>query len=248
MYAAPIVSAAMFTASAQAYGAISTTALGTYLWNNPDVGLDAYNLGSDIYNRNWGNISTDILAFAYNGANYGSNYRTGKAANTQLEPTETQRNYNAVMAGRGSQAGASEVTGKIPTVKRGKFNEWFNKLTPDELDTMWQDKSMRKSIERELRVPGGMHEWHMVSRAPTFKRMGVSAEQIRDLRTAISDVEFVNPTGAHGKLGSTTAHNELLGIIDSSIDYNMFTRRLNNWANYRLNGGADALPEGFRIK
>ena len=109
MYAAPIVSAAMFTASAQAYGAISTTALGTYLWNNPDVGLDAYNLGSDIYNRNWGNISTDILAFAYNGANYGSNYRTGKAANTQLEPTETQRNYNAVMAGRGSGVEVSDV-------------------------------------------------------------------------------------------------------------------------------------------
>ena len=109
VYAAPIVSAAMFTASAQAYGAISTTALGTYLWNNPDVGLDAYNLGSDIYNKNWGNISTDILAFAYNGANYGSNYRTGKAANTQLEPTETQRNYNAVMAGRDSQAGVSDA-------------------------------------------------------------------------------------------------------------------------------------------
>lgn len=54
--------------------------------------------------------------------------------------------------------------------------------------------------------------------------------------------------GKHGQLGSTTAHNELLGIIDSSVDYDMFIRRLNNWANYRLKGGVDALPEGLRLK
>ena len=141
MYAAPIVSAAMFTASAQAYGAISTTALGTYLWNNPDVGLDAYNLGSDIYNKNWGNISTDILAFAYNGANYGSNYRTGKAANTQLEPTETQRNYNAVMAGRGSQAGASEVTASTRRMS-GTFEE-LRKANVSDKHHIIQDAAVR---------------------------------------------------------------------------------------------------------
>lgn len=70
-----------------------------------------------------------------------------------------------------------------------------------------------------------MHEWHLVSCAPQFNRWGIQAEQIRDLRTAISDVKFVNPTGVHGGLGSTRAHNELLGIIDSSLDYETFTRR-----------------------
>lgn len=50
-----------------------------------------------------------------------------------------------------------------------------------------------------------MHEWHLVSRAPTFKHWGVTAEQIRE--TAINEVEFVNPTGKHGGLGSTAAHN-----------------------------------------
>ncbi|RUQ32877.1 hypothetical protein ELQ35_01845 [Peribacillus cavernae] len=75
----------------------------------------------------------------------------------------------------------------------------------------------------------------------------LSANQIRDLRTAINDVEFVNPPGKHGGLGSTAAHNELLGIIDSSKDYDMFVRRINNWAYYRLNGGIDALPVGLRI-
>ncbi|CAM3947489.1 hypothetical protein BS11774_09600 [Bacillus subtilis] len=136
----------------------------------------------------------------------------------------------------------------IPTVKSGEFNNWFNSLTPKQLDELWTDKKNRRAIERQLRAPGGMHEWHLVSRAPTFKHWGVTAEQIRDLRTAINKVEFVNPVGKHGGLGSTAAHNELLGIIDSSLNYNMFVRRLNNWANYRLKGGAAALPEGLRIK
>ena len=77
----------------------------------------------------------------------------------------------------------------------------------------------------------------MVSRTPTFKQWGLSAEDIKTMRTKISNVEFINPSGLHGKLGSTKAHNEILGIIDSSIDYNMFKRRLNNWSNYRLKGG-----------
>ncbi|WP_151433383.1 ribonuclease YeeF family protein [Bacillus subtilis] len=136
----------------------------------------------------------------------------------------------------------------IPTVKSGEFNNWFNSLTTKQLDELWTDKKVRRAIERQLRAPGGMHEWHLVSRAPTFKHWGVTAEQIRDLRTAINKVEFVNPVGKHGGLGSTAAHNELLGIIDSSLNYNMFVRRLNNWANYRLKGEAAALPEGLRIK
>ncbi|ATO29999.1 hypothetical protein RA13_19970 [Bacillus atrophaeus] len=136
----------------------------------------------------------------------------------------------------------------VPTVKSGEFNNWFNSLTPKQLDELWKDKKVRRAIERQLRAPGGMHEWHLVSRAPTFKQWGVTSEQIRDLRTAINKVEFVNPVGKHGGLGSTVAHNELLGIIDSSLNYNMFVRRLNNWANYRLKGGAEALPEGLRIK
>lgn len=93
-----------------------------------------------------------------------------------------------------------------------------------------------------------MHEWHLVSRAPTFKKWGVTAEQIRNLRTEINKVEFVNPNGKHGGLGSTVAHNELLGIIDSSESYKMFVHRLSNWANYRLKGGVEALPEGLRIE
>ncbi len=89
-------------------------------------------------------------------------------------------------------------------------------------------------------------EWLLVSRTPTFKRWGVTAEQIKELRSPISEVRFVNPRGQHGKRGSTTAHNELIEIIDTSPDFDTFKRRLQNWANYRLEGGAEALPEGLR--
>ncbi|WP_257474505.1 hypothetical protein [Bacillus pumilus] len=136
----------------------------------------------------------------------------------------------------------------IPTAKSGNFNKFFNSLTNKELDELWTDKRIRKKIERQLREPGGLHEWHLVSRAPQFKHWNISAEEIKDLRTAISDVKFVNPNGVHGGLGSTKAHNELLAIIDTSSDYDIFVRRLNNWANYRLEGGISSLPEGLRLK
>ena len=88
----------------------------------------------------------------------------------------------------------------------------------------------------------------MISRTPQFKYWGITAEQIKELRSAISNVKFKNPSGTHGGLGSTKAHNELLALIDSSNDYNTFVRKLNNWANYRLEGGINSLPQGLRIK
>jgi len=136
----------------------------------------------------------------------------------------------------------------IPTAKSGNFNKFFNSLTSSELDELWKDKKFRKKIERQLREPGGLHEWHLVSRAPQFKHWSIGAEEIKLLRTSISDVKFVNPNGVHGGLGSTKAHNELLAIIDTSSDYNTFVRRLNNWANYRLEGGVSSLPEGLKLK
>ncbi|WKB36326.1 hypothetical protein QS257_04015 [Terrilactibacillus sp. S3-3] len=54
----------------------------------------------------------------------------------------------------------------IPTAKSGKFNKFFNSLSVEELDEIWKNKALRKKIERQLRAPGGLHEWHLVSRAP----------------------------------------------------------------------------------
>ena len=59
------------------------------------------------------------------------------------------------------------ITAKdIPTVKSGDFEKFFNSLTVEELDFIWKKKELRKKIERQLRYPGGMHEWHLVSRTP----------------------------------------------------------------------------------
>lgn len=115
------------------------------------------------------------------------------------------------------------------------------------MDELWKCKKIRRKIERQLRYPGKMHEWHLVSRTPVFKRWGLSAERIMDLRTKISEVKFVNPIGKHGGFGSTKVHNELLAIIDSSMDYDTFLRRLNNWADYRLEGGSKAFPKGLHV-
>ncbi|RQU88677.1 hypothetical protein DF133_17760 [Burkholderia cenocepacia] len=131
----------------------------------------------------------------------------------------------------------------IPGVNEG-FAEWFNKLTPEEFNNYWKDYS--STIKDRLRSPGGMHEWLLVSRAPTFKQWGLKAEDIWALRTPTSTTGGINPTWQHGMKGSTAAHNELLGIIDSSNDYGTFVRRLQNWANYRLTNGTDDLPAGLR--
>ena len=120
----------------------------------------------------------------------------------------------------------------VPGVKNGRFAQWFDNLTPNQFDKVWSNPALRKAVERRLRHPGGMHEWHLVSRAPVFKRWGLKADDIATMRSQTKDVRFVNPAGMHGRTGSTTAHNELLGIIDSSLNYETFVRRLRTWASY----------------
>ena len=64
----------------------------------------------------------------------------------------------------------------VPTVKNGEFNEFFNSLSIDELDALWSKPEIRDVIEARLRSPGGLHEWHLVSRTPQFKYWDISAE------------------------------------------------------------------------
>ncbi|WRU97849.1 pre-toxin TG domain-containing protein (plasmid) [Priestia filamentosa] len=127
-----------------------------------------------------------------------------------------------------------------------EFAKWFNELSVDEFELAWATPKLRTIIESRIRYPGGYHEWHLVSRAPIFKRWGITAEDIAEMRTLTKDVEFVNPVGRHGFEGSGKAHKELLNIIDHSLDYDTFKRKLRNWAHYRLKGGIDSLPEGLR--
>jgi len=206
-----------------------------------------------------GEISTAVAAFAAESTLARVALVTAEAAGEASAAAEGAPPGVAVPVVGGAAAGTAESAAlapataaarldltSVPTVRGGQFQRWFDDLTPDEFDQVWANPALRRAVEGRLRSPGGLHEWHLVSRADVFKRWGVSTGQIGELRSAVSDVHFVNPGGRHGGLGSTTAHNELLGIIDSSADYNMFVRRLQNWANYRLEGGVNALPAGLR--
>ncbi|MEH7666366.1 hypothetical protein V7419_06195 [Bacillus sp. JJ689] len=131
----------------------------------------------------------------------------------------------------------------IPSVRDGEFIRWFDNITLDELEIAWANPEVKKVISSRLRSPGKLHEWLMIARAPTFKRWGISAKQIQELRTPTKDVEFINPPGKHHRApGSKRAHNEILEIIDTSLDYNTFVRRLQMWSHYRYKGGVEGLP------
>lgn len=134
----------------------------------------------------------------------------------------------------------------MPSVRNGEFETWFDSLTPSEFETVWANPKLQTAIRARLRHPGGFHEWLPVSRANKFKSWGVPAERIRVLRSRIGEVRFVNPAGQHGGLGSTTAHNEIIRLIDTSSSYGEFVSRLQGWAAGRLEGGVRALPPGLR--
>ncbi|OKP94386.1 hypothetical protein A3849_29350 [Paenibacillus sp. P46E] len=81
-----------------------------------------------------------------------------------------------------SVEGTGNVLDSVPSVKNSEFNKWFNSLTPDEFDKVWADPKLVDTIKDRLRQPGGLHEWHLVSRADVFKRWGVTSEQIAEMR------------------------------------------------------------------
>ncbi|RDW16496.1 hypothetical protein CWR48_16330 [Oceanobacillus arenosus] len=146
------------------------------------------------------------------------------------------------------EKGTSEALAKIkiPSIRNGEFNKWFDDLSPEQFNRMWENKELRKKIEDRIRKPCGHHEWHLVARTPKFKEWGISMDDIKEMRTFTKDVKFVNPPGVHGGEGSTIAHNQILRIIDTSVDYETFVKRLNNWAEDRLENGKMGLQIGLR--
>jgi hypothetical protein len=66
-------------------------------------------------------------------------------------------------------ANASSVAPKltaaeIPTYKGGKFEEWFDKQTPEQLHEYWGDKGLKNKIKDQLLGPGGEHEYLTLQR------------------------------------------------------------------------------------
>lgn len=122
------------------------------------------------------------------------------------------------------------VDGAVPGTRGGKFKAWFDKLSEDDLRTLYADKDAREKIEARLRYPTGYHEWFAVSRAPKIKGWGVDADEIKRFRTKTKDLKWTHPKdglpGGHGKHGSGTFHNELFRVIDNADNLDEFNAGL----------------------
>jgi len=123
------------------------------------------------------------------------------------------------------------VDGNIPQNRGTLFVDWFDNLTPAQLDRLWvnSDPDYRKIIERRIRGSNdGLHEWCMVCRAPTFKRWGVSMSYIKAFRVKTTELTWKIPdrysdagqSGGHGSLGSGRFHSELKAIVDNIDTHN----------------------------
>ena len=132
------------------------------------------------------------------------------------------------------------VNGAVPSVRNKAFTNWFDNLTPDELDLLWSDSKIQGIIKDRIRHPGGLHEWCMVCETPKFKKWNVSMDEIKRFRTDIPDLTWKVPDdvpniggslGGHGSTGSTTFHNELQTVISNSNSISEFNTGLNNLIN-----------------
>lgn len=113
----------------------------------------------------------------------------------------------------------------VPGIKEG-FAKWFDDLTPEQLSRIMKNPSMKKAMEDRIRHPTTYHEWFKVSKVETFKRWGVSMQDIWKLRTKTKDIDGINPPWKHGRKGSKIAHEELDRLVEDSLNVTDFKRRL----------------------
>ena len=128
------------------------------------------------------------------------------------------------------------------TIPKAGFNEWFDDLSPEEFDLLWENEDLKTRMSGLIRNEGSVHEWCMVCKMPTFKGWGVSMDEVQRFVTKTSDLKWVNPangkpgghfikdpiTGDRTAPGSTTFHNLLKKLTDDSVDLPDFNRRLAN--------------------
>lgn len=135
----------------------------------------------------------------------------------------------------------------IPTFKSGDFNKWFDERTPEELEKLYnKSKKIRRKVEAGLRADGGMHEFLMVSKAPKWKKWGVTTEQVHnDYAVPTEKLKWTIPStgelGGHRIVdphtqevtapGSTTFHKELESLIDNSSSLTEFDGKLEELYN-----------------
>lgn len=132
---------------------------------------------------------------------------------------------------------------EIPPAGSKEFVVWFDQLSFTDFMKYWQDIKTekligaREIIERNIRHPGGLHEWLKVSQTPKLKQWGVSMETIRDARTPTA--EMAKKGFPHG---SQLLHREIDALFASTSSYEDFLAKLNKWADVRLTKGRLDLP------
>jgi hypothetical protein len=142
--------------------------------------------------------------------------------------------------------GVSKITKTIPDFRKVNFNAWFDTISLGELENFFKNPINKETVMRNLRLPGGYHEWLPVSEALKFKEWGVTAEQIKTWRTKTSDIKFVNPSGIHGGSVGSRAHKEIISLVKQANDFKEFKGLLQEWAKKRLPNGINDLPTGLR--
>ncbi|WP_252227835.1 MULTISPECIES: hypothetical protein [Clostridium] len=181
-----------------------------------------------------------------------------------IKPVE---NLISKMSGRGSEgvdiinvnqspSVESIINGevKVPTNRQG-FDEWFDSLTSDECNQLWECPSIKKIIKDRLR-DGNNHEWYKA------KEWGLTTQEIKyDAVTEINtnnsnDLWFVDIEGGEGNIisgrhgdgkkavdstnttlensASSYAHKELDNLFNTSGNNDDYLRSLNEWADSHL--------------
>ncbi len=143
----------------------------------------------------------------------------------------------------------------IPTFKSG-FDQWFDRLTPDQVERLYSDNILRDKIETQLRGGGGEHEFLMVAEAPKWKEWGINMAEYRQMTVAISDlnkpgglaVGWKHSTGLPGSKSpnSPMVHNQLQAIIQQSSSLSEFKANVVPWAKKWLKDGAQSLPPALQ--
>ncbi len=149
---------------------------------------------------------------------------------------------------------------KVPTNRQG-FDEWFDSLTSNECNQLWECPSIKKIIKDRLR-DGNNHEWYKVSNANVAKEWGLTTQEIKyDAVTEINtnnsnDLWFVDIEGGEGNIisgrhgdgkkaidsthttlensASSYAHKELDNLFNANGNNDDYLRSLNEWADSHL--------------
>lgn len=162
---------------------------------------------------------------------------TGGMHITNARADAARQRYATAAATRSNVGSRTPLAEHIPP-PGPEFIEWWDSLTPKELNKLLADESIggligaEEVIANNIRHPGGLHEWLMVKHQQQVKRWDVSLQTVLDARTRTEAT--IGRRFKHGSTGSTTMHRQLDMLIETSPSFDTFKTRLNEWADREL--------------